>query len=167
MNKQKLIDIFEKHSPRTEMDEHETTLMLNLLMSKDQNLSCDIEFIDMTSDVYKHFKPIIKSFQAQVFLSRLKHMTSLKISLGALIILMHHMESAGKAVMLVFYLYYKLPINKLITVETFAEVFPLGFFSNEQLNEIWDAQKVRTEDRENFTCVGATDNMIDYLESWK
>jgi hypothetical protein len=167
MNKQKLIDIFEKHSPNTQMSEDETILMFNLLMSEDPNFSCNIEEIDKNSEIYKHFKPLIESFQARVFLSRLKHMTSLKISLGALVILMHHMESAGKAVMLVFYLYYKLPVGKLITVETITELFPWGFFSNEQLNEIWDAQKVGTDDREGFTCIGAPNNTIDYLETWK
>lgn len=167
MNKQKLIDIFEKHIPRTQMSEDETMTMFNLLMLEDPNFSCDIEEIDKNSEIYKHFKPLIEAFQAQVFLSRLKHLTTLKMSLGALIILMHHMESAGKAVMLVFYLYYKLPANKLITIETITELFPWGFFSDEQLNEIWDAQKVGTDDRKGFKCIGAPDNMIDYLESWK
>jgi hypothetical protein len=167
MNKQKLIDIFEKHTPSTPMTEDETMVMMNLLMSKDKNFTCDLNEIDKESEIYKHFKPLIESFQARVFLSRIKALTSLKISLGALIILMHHMESAGKAVMLTFYLYYKLPMNTLVTVETFAELFPWGFFSEEQLNKIWDAQKVGRDDREGFTCIGAPDNTIDYLESWR
>jgi len=167
MEKQKLIDLFEKHTPRTQMDEAETMAMMNILMSEDPNISCDLVEIDKESDVYKHMKPLIEAFQAQVFLSRLKALTSLKMSLGALIILMHHMESAGKAVMLTFYFYYKLPANKLITIETITELFPWGFFSDEQLNEIWDAQKVGADDRKGFTCIGAQDNMIDYLETWK
>jgi len=167
MNKQKLIDIFDKHSPNTPMDEEETMVMLKILISEDPNLSCDINEIDKGSEVYKHMKPIIESFQARVFLGRIKALTSLKISLGALIILIHHMESAGKAVMLAFYLHYKLPINTLVTVNTFAELFPWGFFSEEQLNEVWDAQKVSEDDSEGFTRIGAPDNMIDYLEIWK
>jgi len=167
MNKQKLIDIFEKHNPSTQMSKDETMTMFNLLMTKDPNLTCDLNEIDVESEIYKHFKPLIKAFQSQVFLSRLKALTSLKITLGALIILMHHMESAGKAVMMVFYLYHKLPEDTLITVEGISEVFPWGFFSDEQLNKIWDAQKVDVDDREGFTCIGAHDNMIDYLETWK
>ena len=167
MNKQKLIDIFNQHSPNTEMSEDETITMFKIMLSKDPNLSCDLDEIDMESDVYKHMKPLIKAFQAQVFLGRLKHMTSLKISLSALIILMHHMESAGSAVMYAFYLSYKLPENTLITVDKFVEVFPWGFFSNEQLNKIWDAQKVSTDDRKGFSCIGAPDNKIDYPEIWR
>jgi len=167
MNKQKLIDIFEKHTPNTPMSKDETMAMFNILMSKDPNLSCDLNEIDKESEIYKHMKPLIESFQARIFLSRIKALTSLKISLGALVILMHHMESPGKAVMLTFYLYRKLPENILVTVDKIGEVFPWGFFSDEQLNKIWDAQKVNSEERKNYTCIGAPDNMIDYLETWR
>lgn len=102
MNKQKLIDIFEKHTPNTPMEEDENTTMFALLMSEDKNLSCDLNEIDKNSEVYSHFKPLIDSFQAQVFLSRIKALTTLKISLSALVILMFHMPSAGNAVMHVF-----------------------------------------------------------------
>jgi hypothetical protein len=167
MNKQKLIDIFKKHSPKTQMDADETTVMFNLILSEDPNFSCDLDEIDKESETYKHFKPVIESFQARVFLSRIEALTSLKITLGALIILMHHMGSAGKAVMLTFYLHYKLPAEKLVTIETIAELFLWGFFSDEQLHEIWQSQKVEKDDREGFTCIGAPDNMIDYLETWR
>lgn len=159
MNKQTLIDIFEQHSPNTEMSEDETSTMFSILMSDNKDLSVDINEIDKESEIYKHFKPLINSFQAQVFLGRIMHLTTLKINLGALIILMHHMETAGKAVMLAFYLNYKLPANKFIGIETIAEIFPWGFFSEEQLNDIWNAQKVRVNDR--------TANMIDNSENWK
>jgi len=80
---------------------------------------------------------------------------------------MHHIESPGSAVMYTFYLYNKLPENTIITADKLAEVFPWGFFSERQLQDIWDAQKVGGDDREGYTCIGAPDNMIDYLESWK
>jgi len=167
MNKQKLVDIFEKHTPKTEMSEDETLAMVNLLMSKDPNISCSLEEIDKESEIYKHMKPLVDAFQAQVFLSRLKHFTSLKISLGALVLLMHHMESAGAAVMMTFYLYNKVPENTIITIETISEIFPWGFFSDQQLKDIWGAQKVDYDTCKEYTCIGAPDNMIDYLESWK
>lgn len=167
MNKQKLADIFEKHSPMTPMSVEETGIMFNIMVSTDPNLTCDIEEIDKESDVYKHMKPIIDTFPAQVFLSRIKHFTSFKISLSALIVLIQHMETPGAAVMMTFYLYHKLPENTLVTVETVGKVFPMGFFSNQQLKEIWDAQKVNNEECKEYTCIGAPDNSIDYLESWK
>jgi len=91
----------------------------------------------------------------------------LKMSLGALVILMYHMESAGSAVMHAFYLHTKFPKNTLVSVDKVSDVFPWGFFSKKQLNEIWSAQKVRNDECKNYTCIGAQDNMIDYLEIWK
>lgn len=155
MNKQKLTEIFDAHIPETQMSEDETLAMFNILMSDDPNLTCDIDEIDKSTEVYETMKPLINAFQAQVFLKRLKALTTLKMSLGALIILMFHMESAGNAVMYAWYLQYKLPENTLITVDTFADVFPFGFFSKEQLNTIWNAQK------------DSNGNIIDKLENWK
>jgi hypothetical protein len=167
MNRNKLISIFEKHNPNTEMSEDETTAMFKVMLSNDPNLSCDLDDIDTESNIYKHMKPLLETFQARVFLSKLKHLTTLKMSLGALVILMYHIESPGKAVMYTFYLSTKLPKNTVITVDKFAEIFPWGFFSEKQLNEIWSAQKVKSENCKGYTCIGAQDNMIDYLEIWK
>jgi hypothetical protein len=167
MNKEKLIKIFEKHVPDTPMSEDETMCMMNLLLSKDQNFSCDLEEIDKESEIYKYFKLLIEAFQAQLFLSRLKNLTTLKISLGALIILMQHMESPASVVMYVFYLFYIVSENTLITIDKIGEIFPFGFFSTKQFNEIWNAQKVKIKDCKNYNCIGAPDNSIDYLETWK
>jgi len=167
MNKQMLIDIFDQHNPNTQMSEEETMVMFKILMSDDPNLFCDLDEIDKESKVYEHMKPLVESFEARVFLGRIKALTSLKISLGALIILMHHMESAGKAVMHAFYLYHKFPENTLVTTGKIAEIFPWGFFSDEQLNTIWDAQKVERDNYKNYACIGAPDNLIDYIETWK
>lgn len=167
MNKEKLVEIFDKHTPNTEMSEDEMMLMMGIMMGKDKSLSVDIDELDKNSEIYKHFKPLIESFQGQVFLKRLKAFTTLKMSLGAFAILLQHMPTLGSCVMYTFYLYNKLPENTLITVETFGDVFPWGFFSETQLNEIWSAQKVNSENAKEYACVGAPDNMIDYLETWK
>lgn len=167
MNKEKLVGIFDKHNPNTPMSEDETMGMVNIMMGDDKSFSIDINELHTESEIYQHFKPLIESFQGQVFLKRLKNLTSLKMSLGAFAILMQYMPSPGACVMYVFYLYYKLPENTLITIDKFAELFPWGFFSEQQLNDIWSAQKVRTDDHNGYTCIGAHDNMIDYLEIWK
>lgn len=164
MNRKKLIDIFNQHSPNTPMSEDETMAYMNMLMSKDPIFDVDLNEADKEDPNYKHFKPLIDSFVPQVFLGRLKAMTSLKMSLGALIILIHHMESPGNAVMHTFYLHYKLPDYTLITLDVISrQLFPFGMFSEEQLNEIWNAQKVSGDDRPK----GGTDNMIDYPEVWR
>ena len=167
MNREKMVEIFDKHTPNTPMTEEEMMIMFNVLMSEDKTLSIDIEELDKESEIYKHFQVLLESFQGQVFLKRLKHFTSLKMTLGAFAILLQHMPTPGSCVMNAFYLSSKLPEDTLVTVETFADVYPFGFFSETQLKEIWAAQKVSSEKTKEYTCVGAPDNMIDYVEVWK
>jgi hypothetical protein len=165
----RLVEIFKKHNPGTQMSEEETRIAMNLMLSKEQEFQTPIEELDKTTELYKHFKPLIEAFQMQVFLSRLKHMTSLRITLGAFIMIAQHLNSAGSAVMHVFYLHHKLPANTLVDINVISmKLFPFGFFSDKQLKEIWDEQKVRPEDGlDDCTCVGAYDNLIDYAELWK
>lgn len=161
MNREKLIDIFNQHSPNTPMSEDETMAYMNMLLSKDPIFDVDLNEADKEDPNYKHFKPLIDEFVPQVFLKRLEVMTSLKMSLGALIILSFHIPSAGAAVMHTFYLHYKLPANTLVTLKVISEqLFPFGMFSDKQLKEIWDAQKVSSSE------FGGTDNMIDYEIVW-
>ena len=124
--------------------------------------------MDKETEVYKHFKPLIDSFPIQVFLKRLEHMTTLKITLGALIALAEHIsKSAGTAVMYVYYMHHKLPANTVVDITVISmNLFPFGFFSEEQLHEIWECQKLAPDKRKG-TCIGAQDNLIDYLEVWK
>lgn len=169
MTKKRLVEIFEKHNPRTQMTEGELWIAMGLMLTMEQEFHKPIEELDKRTKTYKHFKPLIDGFQMQVFLSRLKHMTSLRITLGAFIMIAQHLNSAGSAVMHVFYLHHKLPANTLVDVNVVSmNLFPFGFFSEKQLNEIWDEQKVRPEDGlDECTCIGAHDNLIDYLEFWK
>jgi len=169
MAKNRLIEIFEKHIPSTQMSEEEMMVLMNLLLSKDEEFKKPIEELDKTTELYKHFKPLLEGFQMQVFLSRLKHMTSLRITLGAFIVIAQHLNSAGSSVMHVFYLHNKLPANTLVSVEVISmKLFPFGFFSEKQLNDIWDEQKVRADDGlDECTCVGAHDNLLDYKEMWE
>ena len=163
MNREKLVDIFNQHSPNTQMSEDETIAYMNMLLSKDPIFDVDLDEADKEDPNYIHFKPLIESFVPQVFLKRLEVMTTLKMSLGALIILSMHMPSPCAAVMHTFYLHYKLPDYTLVTLDVISrQLFPFGMFSEKQLNVIWDAQKVSGDDRSN----SGTDNMIDYEIVW-
>lgn len=169
MNKERLTSIFDKNRPNTPMTQDETMMFFNIMMSKDENISKDIDEIDKTSELYKHFEPLIKGFQMQVFLKRLEHLAKMKISLGAFLIIVIHLESAGSAVMYAYYIFHKLPKNCFIGVEEVSsKLFPWGFFSEEQLKAMWDAQKVRKDDGlDECTCYGAPDNLLDYVEFWE
>lgn len=166
MNKQELIKIFNSQKPRTPMESEMTMMMLKLMLLKNDDFDKDINEIDKKGKAYNHFRPVIESVFIKIFLTRLKFV-NLKINLGALLILSEYFTTPAKAVMYVFYLFYNLPENTLITINTIGELFDNGFFSEEQLNHIWNKQKVGKKDRIDHTCIGAPDNMIDYLEVWK
>jgi hypothetical protein len=169
MNKQRLTDIFNKNRPGTPMTEDETRFSIHLMMSRDENLLKDINEADKESELYKHFEPLIKGFQMQIFLKRLEHLAKMKISLGAFLMIAIHLENAGSAVMYAYYIFNKLPKNCFIGIEEVsAKLFPWGFFSNEQLEKMWDEQKVKIEDGlDECTCYGAPDNLLDYAEFWE
>lgn len=168
MNKERLIEAFKKNQPSEPMTEEETTFFFNVLMSKEPEFSNDINELDKESELYKHFKPLINGFQMQIFLKRLEHLTTLRITFGAFLLIALHLENAGSAVMHAFYLHHKLPLNTLVTTNEVAmDLFPWGFFSKEQLSAIWDAQKVRPDDGlDECHCYGAPDNLLDYVEIW-
>jgi hypothetical protein len=138
------------------------------MSSKDPNVGRDIHEVDKSSEIYKHFKPIIDAFQMQVFLNKLEHLTTLRITLGAFLMLVFHLETAGHATMYAYYLHLKLPENALIGTGDISSIFPWGFFSDKQLHSIWSLQKVRHDDElDECTCCGAHDNLLDYIETWK
>lgn len=157
VGKQKLIDIFKKHRPNTQMSEDETRFMINVMLSKDEKFDVEVSLVD--KGTYNQFETLINSFQGKVFLKRLEVMTSLKISISAFIIMMHHFNNVAQVVMYAWYLNHKLPANTLIVMDTIGEVFSLGFFSEEQLNQIWKEQKQKPD--------GGSDNLIDDFKVWE
>jgi len=176
----RLIKLFLDNKPETQMTSDEWRTMLNILMSKEPAFKIPIEELDVKSEIYQHFKPLIEGFQLQVFLSRLKHVAKMRITLGAFIMIAQHLESAGTSVMYVYYLWLKLKPHTLITTTVLCEeLFPWGFFSTEQLNSIWGAQKLTAEEnklrkeknakkRLTLTPImfDGSDNLIDFQESW-
>jgi hypothetical protein len=169
--------LFQDINPDTVMSEEEMRVMMGIMLSKEPALKQSIDDLDKESEIYKHFKPLLDGFQLQVFLTRLKHVAKMRITLGAFILLAQHLESAGSAVMYAYYCWLKLAPHTLITTDVVAEdLFPWGFFSDEQLNSLWDAQKITTEERElrkkgkiNLTPImfEDSDNLIDFRQSWE
>jgi hypothetical protein len=92
MNTERLIKAFVDNQPRTEMTKDEMKALMSFLLSNEPEFKKEISKLDKTSEVYKHFKPIIESFQIKVFLNRLENLTTHSITLDALIILSQYME---------------------------------------------------------------------------
>jgi hypothetical protein len=138
MNNQILTDIFSKYSPITETTKDEMRIFLLFQTSEDPAFNVDIDELDKKSEIYKHFEPLIMSFQGQILIKRLKLSANIKMSLSALVMLLHHMPNAGAAVIHSLYIQNKLPENTLVTLDVYIkQLFPWGNFSEEQLTEIW------------------------------
>lgn len=162
-------EIFSKHTPNTSLDDDdEGRFFMNMLLDIEK-FDKELNNYDKNSDIYQHFKPLLESFLVRVFLSRLEKLTTLKITLGVLIMIAMRLDTPGIAVLLAYYLQYKLPKNTIVNIDIYSkQLFPFGNFSKKQLNDIWSAQKVLKSDNvSKYTCIGAPDNLIDYLEYWK
>lgn len=168
MKNNKIVEIFSKHTPNTPLSIEESEFLIKILLSNDDAFKHDLDNIDKESEVYKHFKPLFESHQVRVFLKRLEMFTTLKISVGVLIMLSMYMNNLGIAVLLVYYLHYKLPDNTFIDTDVYTmKLFPFGVFSEEQYKQIWEEQKVKkSDDLTKYKCIGAPDNLIDYYEFW-
>lgn len=167
----RIVKLFEDNKPNTEMSAEEMKVMMGILLSKEPAFKTPIDELDKDTEIYKHFKPLLEGFQLQVFLTRLKLVAKMRITLGAFVMIAQHLESAGTAVMYVYYIWLKLKPHTLITDSVVAEdLFPMGFFSDEQLNSMWDAQKVNADDNvKSLTPImfSGSDNLIDYQQSWE
>jgi hypothetical protein len=138
----KVIEAFKVNQPCMELTEEDAKILMSFLMSKDDNLNIDINKLDKNSDLYLHFEPIIDSFVSRVFLKRVEVCTTLKISLGALIMLLLYMENPRNAVIYTYYLDYKLEPNTLVTLDVLSrKALPWGVFTLEQLDNIWNAMQ--------------------------
>jgi len=86
--------------------------------------------------------------------SRLKHL-DYGLDKKTQIMLSFIVETPGDAIMYIYYLAYKAKQDDkdIITFDNFVDIFPMGYFTKQQLDEAWKAQKIG----------GA--NLLDYSEA--
>lgn len=134
----------------TLIDEYLSSILIRLLFVPD----------DKVSEIYKQFTNSV--FNCQVIETKLKFHTikledKLKIYLSSLC------ETPGEIVMYLWWLqWWGFSNNKMtITIQDFNTlIFPMGYFSREDLHIAWNAQKV---DRDSIT----SDNLLDYFDAGK
>lgn len=77
-------------------------------------------------------------------------------------------ESPGKAVMLLTYIQYKcfkLKIKDLTYEDLMMKIFPIGVPSDEDLNKLWNMQKIDNSIR--IGLIPGSDNLLDYPDALK
>jgi len=138
------------------MDEHEMKIML---------AAVSVDMVEGTEDPFDSIKedpnaPFIVKLTFKILETRFTFTCS--NSLKALIAIVS--ETAGTAIMYLTYLqcWAKHNKRKYITAEDFSmEIFPNGFPKKEQMQNLWDCQKV---DRAGST---ESDNLLDYQSALK
>jgi hypothetical protein len=131
-----------KHYP---MNEDQTKLLMTLHMCQQGTL-----------DIPKEF------FVSQIMMARSKSFTFEFEDNKIPIFFASICQGPGEAMLYLHYLQYKCKELgvKVLDINVLCEkIFPMGFFKNEELMEIWDAQKVERSD------MGSSDNLVDYMEA--
>jgi len=131
------------------MDEHMTKILISMIL--DSQLADQI-----------HKEASSKSINISILEDRLRSMGK-EIDKGAAIMVWLACETPGQAVMYSYYISYMMKqrqLGKAIDLQTLcSEVFPLGFFTQESLQSLWDEQKVKRE--------RGSDNLLDYTQASK
>ena len=124
------------------MSEGESRYMLELCIS-DQ--------IDLEKIGYENLP-----FLIQLIIKRLAVFYTAQLDSKSILMIGEISKSAGNAVMYLTYIQYlcKQKNIKELSWEKFIELFPFGFFSQSDLQDAWDCQKVEQE--------GFSDNLLDY-----
>lgn len=114
---------------------------------------------------YKEFKK--DSWVLQAVEKRIDGCLTVKISKAVQMYIVYHVDGIiGSALMYVYYMQFWATFHgkglKEITYQIFmSRIFPRSFFSEKDMQKIWDKQKV---DRE---ICGGSDNLIDYTTAAK
>lgn len=169
MNKLEFQEMLNKIEPNRLIDQNELDFIMVLMLNDKKGIDYDINNVTDDLEIYKSLQVLLRNMVPRIFKLRLEQHTTLSIATNAFWSLCGFMDTPGHAVMYAYYLKHKLPENTFIDMNVlYQQVFPYTFFSDDQLNDIWDAQKVdQEEDMSDYTCIGAPDNKLDYLEFWK
>lgn len=161
--RERIINAFNNVHPDSELNQEELMVLYNIMVSSDAELNVVIDDLDVTTEIYEHFKPLIKSFPAQILLKRLEAFSTIKLTLGALISILLRADTPGAVVMYGFYIHNKLEPDTVVTKELFStKLFPWGYFSEKQLKELWDIQKLTKEER----VLEIMNNGLDLKHIW-
>ena len=148
--------------PDKELNNEDMAITYGIMASKDSKfndivVSTDQEIQELTGFL--------------IFLKKLEAFTSLKITRGALYSIGIHFDSPGKAIIYAYYLHRKCKPNTTITLDMLTnDLFSNGMISEKQHNELWDAQKLNSEEEfeeaKLLVRCGPHDNLLDYLHTW-
>jgi len=143
-------ELFAKEFEKTQkqpMDYFTSEILVKLSLSK-----------DMSYAITEEEKPFLYKLMEK----RIEVIHDFELDERTLVFLCCICKSAGISVMYCWYLQYESKKRNIrhISLETFCEIFPMGFPSEDDLSRLWDAQKVHSERM-------GSDNLLDYPQAGK
>jgi hypothetical protein len=138
-------ELFAKEFEKTEkhpMDEFTTEMLVKLHLSKNTSYA-----------IPEGEKPFLYKLMEK----RIEVLHDFELDERTLLFLCCICKSAGVSVMYIWYLQYKSKKRNIkeISLESFCEIFPVGFPSEDDLHRMWDNQKVLVKGM-------GSDNLLDY-----
>jgi hypothetical protein len=138
-------ELFAKEFEKTEkypMDDFTTEMLVKLTLSKNTSYA-----------IPEGEKPFLYKLMEK----RIEVLHDFELDERTLLFLCCICKSAGVSVMYIWYLQYKSKKRNIkeISLESFCEIFPVGFPSEDDLHRMWDNQKV-------FVKGMGSDNLLDY-----
>lgn len=159
----KLVD---KTNPDKPMDEETMGIFLSMIMAE----KTDPKFMEVMTLEDESLKSDAM-WVPKIFVSRLNELSTVRLTRAAAISIIVNLTSAGSAVMFAYYIHRKCAPDSLVTMETLGEIFPMGFFSEKQLEQLWEAQKLMSPESQekavHLGCYMVKDNLLDYVGTWK
>lgn len=138
------------------MDEDTTSVMLTFMMDPASEAKAD--------------EIIQKIWQAVAIKDRMKGQFNREMDSRAAILITIWAKSIGSCLLYMYYAQWmcrKKGISGKFTMDHLVELFPMGFYADEDLHVVWDSQKVdnRKENFEGLDLTKGSDNLIDYALS--
>lgn len=134
------------------MDDHTTSVMLKFMMDINSEAKAD--------EIVKQI------WQAEAIKARMLAQFGRELDSRCAILIVMWAKSIGSSLLYMYYMQWMCRakgIQGKLTMDHLVEIFPMGFFADEDLHTIWDTQKVDNR-RENFDTPEqkGSDNLIDY-----
>ena len=156
----KFNELVDKTNPDQPLEKDAMGILLSVLMEKTDKFK---EIVSKEHEILK-LAP-----QLKVFVMRVEALTSLKLTLGALLMIALHIETFGDAVMYAYFLHRKCKPDETLTADNLSlNIFPWGMLSKKQRREMWDAQKINSDKMKGEKMIAyGFDNLLDYEITWE
>lgn len=152
--------IVDNINPDLPLDKEAMGIIMGIMINKTEKFN---EIISTKHEM------LIEAPQLKVFVMRIEFLTSLKLTFGALLMIGLHIETFGDAVLYAYYLHRKCNPDETLTVDNLSmNIFPWGMLTKEQKHEMWDIQKVTSDEMKGQQAIGyGIDNLLDYQITWE